>query len=154
MRIEVQPSYQALRFIAARYAAGVDQRDTTLLLSAFAADAVLVLPKSMSGSEPGRELHGHKEIATIIDLIARYPRTYHIIGQARYQFGTGGCAGEIYCVAHHITPEEGCDLVMYVRYLDTYRYYEPSDSWLLSKRVVNIDWTQNPAGAQATEAQS
>jgi SnoaL-like domain len=152
MRIEAPSTYQALRFVAARYAAGVDQRDTTLFLSAFAPDAALVLPQSVSSSEPGRELNGHNEIATIIDLIARYPRTYHFIGQARYQFDTAACAGEVYCVAHHMTPEEDRDLVMYVRYLDTYRYYESSDSWLLGKRVVNVDWTQNLAGATGREA--
>lgn len=154
MTAEAPSTYQALRFIAARYASGVDQRDKALFLSAFAADAVLVLPQSVSGGEPGRKLHGHTEIGTIIESIARYPRTYHIIGQARYQLGSTECAGEVYCVAHHITPEQDRDLVMYVRYLDTYRYYKSSDSWLLGKRVVNVDWTQTPPTAKATEGQS
>ena len=151
MSAEAPSTYEALRFVAARYAAGVDQRDKALFLSAFTPDAVLTLPAVSGGTS--RELHGHSEIATVIDLISRYPRTFHVIGQARYEFGSGGSAGEVYCVAHHITPGQDSDLVMYVRYLDTYRCGGAPDNWLIAKRLVNIDWTQTPPATASAQGQ-
>lgn len=135
-------TYSELRSLAARYAAGVDRRDKTLFLSAFADDAVMVVPPS-SGGGTGLELNGHDEIARVIGLITRYPKTFHFVGQAHYEFGATENNGEVYCIAHHITPERDRDLVMYIRYHDIYRRERSSNAWVIGRRLVHVDWTES-----------
>jgi hypothetical protein len=141
MSVDTEFSYSQLRSVAARYAAGVDRRDKTLFLSAFADDAVMVVPPPSEGST-SLELRGHDEIGSVIELIARYPSTFHFVGQARYEFGITETTGEVYCIAHHLTSQRDRNLVMYIRYHDTYRREDPSKAWLIGRRSVQIDWTE------------
>jgi hypothetical protein len=141
MSVDTELGHNELRLIAARYAAGVDRRDKTLFLSAFANDAVMMMPPSSDGGAH-LALHGHHEIGSVIELIARYPSTFHFVGQACYEFGDTESNGEVYCIAHHITPERDRDLVMYIRYHDIYRREGSSKAWLIGRRLVHVDWTE------------
>ncbi|CAN5691099.1 hypothetical protein BH09ACT8_BH09ACT8_59460 [soil metagenome] len=130
--------YDALRSVAARYAAGVDRRDRALFLSVFAEDAVMVVP---SGDGTSMQLHGHHEIGDVVKLISRFPRTFHLVGQSSYELGGTLSNGEVYCVAHHVTADADADLVMYVRYQDAYRR-DGAGLWLIARRHVQVDWTE------------
>lgn len=152
MTADRESSYGELRSLAARYAAGVDRRDKTLFLSAFASDAMMVVPSSTEAS--GLELHGHDEIATVIELIARYPSTFHLVGQAHYEFGATQSIGEVYCIAHHVTARRDRNLVMYIRYHDTYRREASSKPWLIGRRVVQVDWTETRTLGSSKEKRS
>jgi ketosteroid isomerase-like protein len=132
--------HEALRAVAARYAAAVDRRDCGLLRSAFTDDAVLLVPTS-AGKRGEIELRGHDEIVTIIELLSRYPRTFHFLGQARFDVSVAATSGELYCIAHHITQGGDRDLVMYIRYQDVYRPDNGGD-WLIARREVQVDWTE------------
>lgn len=121
----------ALRSLAAAYARGVDRRDRNLFLSAFHPEATLEVR--------GLVMTGHEQIGTVIDRIARYARTFHMLGQSAYEPAAGGAAaGEVYCAAHHWTPGKG-DYVMYVRYDD--RYASHDSAWLITARHVLIDFS-------------
>lgn len=143
-------THDALRAVAARYAAGVDRRDRALFLSAFTDDAVMVVPSDRGGS---MELKGLDEIGRVTEMIARYPRTFHLLGQARYAVDATHCTGELYCIAHHITPSGDSDLVMYVRYDDTYGVDAVGD-WLIKCRHVQVDWTETRPLEWPREAKS
>lgn len=132
--------YSALSSVAARYAAGVDRRDRALFLSAFADDAAMLIP-SPSGDGTLVELRGHEEIGDVVQLIARYSRTFHFVGQARYDFGDTESTGEVYCIAYHMTPDQAANVVMYIRYQDIYRR-AGAGPWLIGRRQVQIDWTE------------
>jgi hypothetical protein len=136
--------HEALHSLAASYAAGVDRRQLDLFLSAFHPGATLAVhrPQARSDDEP-RLMRGHAEIGRVVELIARYPRTFHLLGQGRYEVDRDRASGEVYCVAHHYVPgDEGArDHVMYIRYEDVYSR-DHGGTWKIDRRDVRTDWTE------------
>jgi hypothetical protein len=121
-----------LRRLAVSYARGVDRRDRPLFLSAFHPDATLTVAS-------GRVLRGHDEIGRVTDLIQRFDRTFHFLGQAAYEppdeglDPAGTARGEVYCIAHHWHPRT----IMYIRYNDI--YLQNDSGWLITARRVVVD---------------
>jgi hypothetical protein len=136
--------HEALRSLAASYAAGVDRRELDLFLSAFHPGATLAVHRPAAGpdDEP-RLMRGHAEIGRVVELIARYPATFHLLGQSRYQVDGDRASGEVYCVANHYIPSDEGDRnhVMYIRYEDTYRR-DRGGPWKIERRDVRPVWTQ------------
>jgi hypothetical protein len=132
----------ALRALADTYAAGVDRRDRDLFVSAFHPDATLHVhapgdPDTVTGTRAG-----HDELGEITTLIARYDATYHFVGNARYEVDGDHATGEVYGMAHHLTPDRhgGTDYVMLMRYLDTYS--RRAGTWRIDERHCLTDWTE------------
>ena len=138
-----------LRLLAERYAKGVDQRDAETLLSAFHENARLSVHRPSEADAAG-EMVGHSQIAKITERIARYPKTFHLLGQSTYEIDGATATGEVYCSAHHLTPDSngGTDYVMLIRYNDEYR--REAGAWRIARRRVLVDWTEtvvaNPSG--------
>jgi ketosteroid isomerase-like protein len=136
----------ALRSTAARYASGLDNRDTALFLSAFAPDATFAVE-----AEPGAPVspsvrHGHAELAALPQGLRRYARTHHMLGQHDYALTSSGVTGCVYCTARHLSRGGAQDagIAMFIRYLD--EYVPAGDGqWLIRARRVVIDWTQTSA---------
>jgi len=132
---------QALRMAPARYAAGVDRRDLELFLSAFDPEGSLWIPARGGGQAGPRVLRGHGELVQVIERIARYDRTFHLLGQTLVESaGEGVARAETYCVAHHwLASEDGVeDTVLYIRYEDTYRP-GTDGAWRLAERRLHED---------------
>jgi ketosteroid isomerase-like protein len=142
----------ALRSIAERYALGVDRRDRDSFVSAFHPDATLRVFNPSDSDEPVNEMRGHEQIGKVPEFITIYPKTYHVLGQSTYELGDGVATGEVYCMAHHLSPDRhgGTNYVMFIRYDDRYRRGDDGE-WRIETRRVNIDWTEtrvaNPAGS-------
>ena len=134
-----------LRDLAARYAAGVDQRDVELILSVFEPGATLAVVPSDHARVRGSELTGHSELAGIPRVVDRYQRTFHFVGQSTYSLAADGTAsGIVYCLAHHLRVDKGkgSDFVMFIRYHDLYARQSGGD-WKIRRREVVVDWTEN-----------
>ena len=128
----------ALGTAPARYASGVDRRDPGLFLSAFHPEGSLRIPARGPDTE-ARVLRGHSELAAVIERIARYDRTFHLLGQTRLEWAEGMVAkAETYCVAHHwlTTEERHEDTVLYIRYEDTYRLGDDGE-WRFTERSLH-----------------
>ena len=87
-------------------------------------------------------------MARIPEIIQRYPKTFHMLGQSTYAIGDGEATGEVYCIAHHVTPDAdaspdggGTDYVMFIRYEDTYRP-NGDGAWKFAHRRLRVDWTE------------
>jgi hypothetical protein len=137
----------ALRELAERYAAGVDRRDTELFLSAFDPEQGRLFVFDPSESpEPRGTRRGRDELADVITAIARYDRTFHMLGNARYDIADDTATGEVYCIAHHLAASpshEGgapTDHVMYIRYRDDYG--RDPHGWRIVERRVLVDWRE------------
>lgn len=133
----------ALRMLAEQYARAVDGRDTDLLLDVFASDARVRVYNPAGAQPPLGEMRGHGEIARITKRIARYDKTFHLVGNTSYDFAGDDATGEVYCVAHHLSSdgEATTDYVMYIRYHDTYR--RDGAEWKIADRCVDVDWTES-----------
>jgi ketosteroid isomerase-like protein len=136
-----------LRSLAERYARGVDRRDDVDgFVALFHPDAVVTIHDPSESTEP-REIRGTERLARIPDVIQRYPKTFHLLGQSTYELGHGEATGEVYCIAHHLTLDDdgsGTDYVMFIRYEDTYRT-DPSGAWKFAHRRLRVDWTESRA---------
>ena len=141
-----------LRSLAESYASGVDRRDDAdAFVALFLPDATITIHDPSESTEP-REIRGTERLARIPEVIQRYPKTFHMLGQSTYAIGDGEATGEVYCIAHHLTPgahghpEEagGTDYVMFIRYEDTYR---PDDTgaWKFAHRRLRVDWSETRA---------
>jgi hypothetical protein len=132
----------ALRSLAESYASGVDRRDRDTFLSAFHPDGVLVLLDHKNPTQVTATRSGHGELADVTELIARYDTTFHFIGNARYEIDGDRATGEVYCLAHHLTPDRhgGTDYVMLIRYQDTYSRRD--GRWGIDERRLVTDWTE------------
>jgi ketosteroid isomerase-like protein len=139
-----------LRSLAEGYAQGVDRRDAEAFVALFHDDAVIAIHDPSESTEP-REIRGVDRLARIPEVIKRYAKTFHLLGQSTYEVGDGEATGEVYCVAHHLTPDAhgGTNFVMYIRYEDAYRQ-DAEGRWKFARRRLRVDWTEtrpaNPAG--------
>jgi ketosteroid isomerase-like protein len=145
----VEPEVEAaLRDLAVRYARGVDRRDAGTFLGVFEPDAVVVVRRPSTADRPS-EIRGHDRLARIPEVIARYARTFHLLGQSSYRDLGDEAEGEVYCIAHHLdlSGEAATDLIMFIRYQD--RYARDKDgTWRIRRREVLVDWTEiQPADA-------
>lgn len=102
---------------------------------------------SKAGREPGT-LIGHDEIQRIIGIVARWPRTAHLIAQGLYVVEGESALGEIYCTANHFRGGEpdGQNHVMHIRYLDKYSL-DGGRRWRIAHRRVVVDATEDRAAS-------
>ena len=133
----------ALRDLSDRYARAVDRRDVEAIVELFTDDAALSVYEPATAEAPSRVRRGRAEIAEIPRLIARYPKTFHFVGNALYEIDDDLATGEVYCVAHHLIddPEGATDHVMLIRYIDTYLRCDDR-RWRISDRRLLVDWTE------------
>ena len=132
----------ALRALGEQYAWAVDRRDRDAFLAVFHPDAVLVLLDHKDPTVVTATRRGHEELADITELIARYDKTFHFVGTARYEVDGDRASGEVYCLAHHLTANRhgGTDYVMLIRYQDTYSRRD--GRWAIDERRLITDWTE------------
>jgi hypothetical protein len=127
--------------LSLRYASAVDRRDSEAFVVLFHPEARLDVFEP--GSEESRYTRqGHADLFEIPRLIARYPKTFHFVGNQLTEISGDEATGEVYCMARHLTPDAhgGTDFVMFIRYLD--RYSRGEDRvWRFDERQVRIQWT-------------
>jgi ketosteroid isomerase-like protein len=138
----------ALRQLCERYAAGVDGRDVTTFLKAFTPDAeVRVYEPPATGDRPDRTMSGHSEVGLIVERIAYYSRTIHVIGACTFEFDGDQASGRVECTAHHFLPrpQDDIDRMMHVRYEDGYNR-DAGGEWRIATRDVRILDRQDMSG--------
>ncbi|WP_374616355.1 nuclear transport factor 2 family protein [Frankia sp. AgKG'84/4] len=97
--------------------------------------------------------------ATLADLVraldARYPQTFHLVGNHRARVIGDTATTETYCLAHHLhaaadgTPT---DLRMLVHYADATRR-GPDGVWRFHRRVITAKWqSPHPVDASVLDA--
>ena len=123
-----------LQRLAAAYADAVDRRDPDALAALFTEDASLAVVRD-SGT---REFSG-EGIRGITETVARYEKTFHMLGQALYEVDERRATGLVYCVANHL--KEGVNTVMYIRYHDKY-VCDDAGAWRFERRELVVDWVE------------
>jgi ketosteroid isomerase-like protein len=133
-----------LRALAESYAHGADRRDPAAFLSAFHPDARLLVFTDSDDDEPRGVREGHEALGAIPDMLSRYDKTFHFLGNHRYSVDGETATGEVYCMAHHLTNDAhgATDFIMLIRYLDSYRK-GADGAWRSAEREVRPDWTES-----------
>ena len=126
-----------LKDLGARYARCVDQRDFDNLSDIFKDDATLAMyfgpPET---SEPVFKVNSVAEIAGAFQLLRRYDKTFHFVGQQLITDITANTArGETYCIAYHF--HSAGTYVMFIRYQDQFVYGD--GAWKIQQRTLFVD---------------
>ena len=127
---------RALQRLIMQYAQGCDQRDAVKFAALFSPGAVL--------EGPGFRFARPEQIRSVPSQLSTFKKTYHTL--LNYIFDVNGerATGEVYSMAHHLTPlDDGKfnDLVMYITYRD--RYLRAGAGWQFESRQVVMEFTEN-----------
>jgi hypothetical protein len=125
----------ALRKLAELYAQGADRRDKAVWSSIITDDCVI--------DGPGFKMDGREKILGGIDILGQmFVMTQHRVHNQVVTIDGDNAKGETYCVADHLTKENGKTniLVWNIRYQDKYRREE--GRWLFAHRTLIIDWEE------------
>jgi hypothetical protein len=126
------------------YAVAADTLDADLFVHGFLPDGVLEV-RDVHGHVP-RQMRGHDAIAGVMEKLAPFRYTFHILGQARYSYTEDDdtATGVVYCVAHHVDEVASpTDLVMHIRYLDKY-VRDAARAWKFRHRTVEVGFLTRP----------
>ena len=97
---------------------------------------------------------GAEQLASVPRGLARYHRTFHLLGQAELRAEGSTGEGVVHCIAHHLEREQDgwWDRVLLIRYSD--RYTSDSDSerrWRIADRLVHVDWVERRGAVAPTD---
>jgi len=133
----------AIRELVEAYAHCADRRDAEGQMSLFTADTHFVVYMNAKDPTPSQELHSRDELAPVFADLNKYHATTHFVGQSTiFTLTSDRATGEAYCLAHHITVDNGNRRLMLasLRYLDTFVKWE--GAWLFSERILYVDWLE------------
>ena len=133
----------AIRELVEAYAHCADRRDANGQMALFTADTHFVVYMNAKDPTPSQELHSRDALAPVFADLNKYDATTHFVGQSTILTLTADRAtGEAYCLAHHITVDDGKRRLMIasLRYLDT--FVKIDRSWLFRERRLYVDWLE------------
>jgi hypothetical protein len=136
----------AIRELVEAYAHCADRRDVHGQMALFTADTHFVVYMNAKDAMPSMELHAREELAPVFADLNKYDATTHFVGQSTiFTLTSGRATGEAYCLAHHVTVEDGKRRLMLasLRYLDT--FVKTDGTWLFAERLLYVDWVDEHA---------
>jgi SnoaL-like domain len=134
---------RAIRELVEAYAHCADRRDAKGQLSLFTADTHFAVFMNPKDPKPSWALHSRDALAPVFADLNRYEVTTHFVGQSTlFALTDGNANGETYCLAHHVTVDEGKRRLMIasLRYLDS--FLKQDGAWLFAERRLLVDWTE------------
>ena len=136
----------AIRELIDAYAYCADRRDSKGQMALFTQDTRFVVYMNAKDPKPSQELHSREALAPVFADLNQYDATTHFVGQSTIftLTGTHG-AGETYCLAHHLTVNDGKRRLMVasIRYLDSFAKID--GVWLFAERQLYVDWLEERA---------
>ena len=136
----------AIRELVEAYAHCADRRDANGQISLFTPDTHFVVYMDAKNPEPSMELQSRETLAPVFADLNKYDATTHFIGQTTiYTLTDNRAIGETYCLAHHVTVDNGNRRLMIasLRYHDT--FVKMDGAWLFAERLLYVDWVDERA---------
>jgi SnoaL-like domain len=136
----------AIRELVEAYAHCADRRDAKGQMALFTADTHFVVYMNAKDATPSMELRAREELAPVFADLNKYDATTHFVGQSTiFTLTSDRATGEAYCLAHHVTVEDGKRRLMLasLRYLDT--FVKTDGTWLFAERLLYVDWVDEHA---------
>src|SRR5580698_7725585 len=124
----------AIRELVDAYADCADRRDAAGQMALFTPDTHFVVYMDAKSAAPSQELHGRESLAPVFENLNSYKVTMHFNGQSTVQLDGSRATGVSYCLAHHVSAQDGKEglMVASIRYLDTFAKQE--DKWYFAER--------------------
>jgi hypothetical protein len=136
----------AIRELIEAYAHCADRRDAKGQMALFTPDTHFVVFMNPKDPRPSQELNSREALAPVFADLNKYAATMHFVGQSTIlSLTVDQGAGEAYCLAHHLTVDDGKRRLMIaaLRYYDT--FVKMDGSWLFAERLLYVDWLEERA---------
>jgi SnoaL-like domain len=133
----------AVRELVETYAHCADRRDAKGQMALFTSDTHFVVYMNAKDPMPSQELNSREALASVFADLNKYDATTHFVGQSTiFTLTAERATGEAYCLAHHITVDNGNRRLMLasLRYLDT--FVKIDRTWLFAERRLYVDWLE------------
>ena len=135
--------WKAIRDLVDAYAHHADRRDPAAQAEVFTEDGqVRLFQGDPATHAPEQVITGRADLAATFDhLVQEYDATTYLNGQSTVSVDGDTASGESYCLAHHLTSEQGerVLIVTAIRYLDQFR--RTGEGWRITRRDLVFDWT-------------
>jgi len=134
---------QAIRELVDQYAFCADSRDVQGQMALFTEDTHFAVYMDSRAEQPAQVINSRGELFPVFDNLNTYHATMHFNGQNSVTIDGDQATGLAYCMAHHLTLEDGNQkwMIAAIRYLDN--YHKTEGKWLFSKRKLMVDWIEN-----------
>jgi ketosteroid isomerase-like protein len=136
----------AIRELVEAYPHCADRRDAKGQMALFTEDAHFVVYMDAKDPKPSQELHSREALASVFADLNQYAATMHLLGQSTIlTLSNDRAAGEVYCMAHHLTVDgkKRSLMIAALRYADT--YVKRDGTWLYAERLLYVDWIERRA---------
>jgi hypothetical protein len=141
-----------LQELVFRYAAAVDARDRDAFLAVFDPEARLSA-YAPGADEPFAVQTGHAELGRVPGMMReRFHATQHMMTNHLVALDGDEATGTVYCTARHWNPDPlgGTDLIVVIRYEDTYRRH--GESWRIRDRRIRFLWSETVSTLTAAQS--
>jgi hypothetical protein len=132
----------AIRELVDAYAFCADARDAEGQKALFTDDTRFVVYMAGEGSEATDDLRGRESRTPVFDNLNTYAVTMHLNGQSTVALDGDRATGETYCLAHHVSSDDGGRRLMIaaIRYEDA--FVKTDGTWRFAERRLYVRWTE------------
>ncbi|WET68625.1 nuclear transport factor 2 family protein [Sphingobacterium sp.] len=133
----------AIRELVDNYAFCADTRDAQGQMALFTEDTNFEVFYDPKSGIPSQVINGRADLFPVFDNLNTYMTTMHFNGQNSVKLSGNNATGVVYCIAHHLTIEDGKQKLMVaaIKYHDT--YIKQNENWLFAERKLFVDWIEN-----------
>ena len=133
----------AIRSLVDGYAFCADTRNAKGQMALFTLDTRFEVYYDPKSETPSQLVNNREGLAPIFDDLNKYKATMHFNGQTSVQLNGDSATGVAYCIAHHLTNEDGKQKLMVaaIKYHDT--YVRQNGQWFFAVRKLMVDWIEN-----------
>ncbi|MGH1517029.1 nuclear transport factor 2 family protein [Chryseobacterium sp. JK1] len=133
----------AIRQLVDNYAFCADTRNAQGQMDLFTEDTNFEVYYDPESDTPSQVVSSRTDLFPVFDNLNTYKRTMHFNGQNSLELNGNHAKGIVYCLAHHLTIEDGKQKLMVaaIKYHDT--YIKQNGKWLFAERKLLVDWIEN-----------
>ncbi|MGG5210100.1 nuclear transport factor 2 family protein [Chryseobacterium sp. MIQD13] len=142
-KIQEMEDRLAIRELIDSYAYCADTRDAQGQMELFTEDTLFEVFYDPKSETPSQVVNSRADLFPVFDNLNTYKATMHFNGQNTVKLNGETATGIAYCMAHHLTIEDGKQKLMVaaIRYQD--KFVKQDDKWLFAGRKLLVDWIEN-----------
>lgn len=132
-----------IRELVDQYAYCADTRDAQRQMALFTEETRFEVFYDPKSETPSQLITNRADLFPVFDNLNTYQSTMHFNGQSTVKIEGNHASGITYCMAHHLTTEEGTQkfMVAAIRYHD--QFTKLNGKWLFAERKLLVDWIEN-----------
>lgn len=142
-KIQESEDRLAIRELVDNYAFCADTRDAQGQMALFTENTNFEVYYDPKSETPSQVVSSRADLFPVFDNLNSYDSTMHFNGQNSVILNGDNATGIAYCIAHHLTLEDGKQkfMVAAIRYHD--KYVKQGGKWLFAERKLLVDWIEN-----------